>query len=512
MGGRVAWMFLFGSLGVGCYRGVDEQPFQVVDLADDDDDDDDDGSMPPSPPHDETTGGESEESSSGDDGFPLSDLGLPQPTTRLADGVELVRIELTQGVSADIGHGGDAVLLDSSLDPALVRGRDTLFRAHYVNAGLEGRTVEATLKLRTDAYDETIDTQTVALAQLGVVEWRVPGERLEPHLEYAVEFEVDVDAPVEYPIGAARTPADGYGELYVRSSPTALHVHVIPVRHQIGGCDSTPVPPEAWWSMVEDQLWMQYPISDLELVRGEPWTYAAAMTDFSAFLDALSAYRVAAGIGQHVYVYGLVQPCDGGEAGVGGRGWRSGSDAVDGYYRTSMGRWYADLPDAAAATVVHEIGHNHGRQHVACSGEGDPDPLYPIAGGSTGREGWGVIDGIFRPASHADFMTYCDPSWVSAYGWNLAFHRAAVVTENADADVGEARPVLIATEDGAGGLRWQTLSAHMPAEAPTASLDVVHDGITTRVAAVVTREGETGLRSFAAPAPSMAVETIRLAY
>jgi hypothetical protein len=60
---------------------------------------------------------------------------------------------------------------------------------------------------------------------------------------------------------------------------------------------------------------------------------------------------------------------------------------------------------------------------VTCSGgEGGPDPAYPIPGGDIGEWGWGVIDfGLKHDTVYKDYMTYCNPAWVSTYGWNKVF-------------------------------------------------------------------------------------------
>jgi hypothetical protein len=77
-----------------------------------------------------------------------------------------------------------------------------------------------------------------------------------------------------------------------------------------------------------------------------------------------------------------------------------------------------------AIQVVHEVGHNHGLQHVSC-------PAYVFPMGQSNEEfpsfpdgtivsgGWGVLDGIYRdPADHYDYMGYCDPGWPSAHYWD----------------------------------------------------------------------------------------------
>lgn len=71
-----------------------------------------------------------------------------------------------------------------------------------------------------------------------------------------------------------------------------------------------------------------------------------------------------------------------------------------------------------AETFAHELGHNMSLFHVLCRGdEGGPDPSYPHEGGQIGVWGWDSRDGgsLVDPTTRLDFMTYCDPTWVSDY-------------------------------------------------------------------------------------------------
>ena len=94
--------------------------------------------------------------------------------------------------------------------------------------------------------------------------------------------------------------------------------------------------------------------------------------------------------------------------------------------------------------VMHELGHNLGRQHAPCGGAGGPDPDYPNASGSIGNGGhdtWSFEVGATLSATpvdpnRGDIMGYCSPTWISSYNYG------AVVSFRGSVDVAiQAPPV-----------------------------------------------------------------------
>jgi len=80
--------------------------------------------------------------------------------------------------------------------------------------------------------------------------------------------------------------------------------------------------------------------------------------------------------------------------------------------------------------TAHEIGHNHGRYHVASSAEtndncgvpADPDLSYPYNGsgvyGRISKTGFIKVDyNLLEKDHYHDLMTYCDRTWISDYNY-----------------------------------------------------------------------------------------------
>nr|WP_255216076.1 M66 family metalloprotease [Pseudenhygromyxa sp. WMMC2535] len=113
-------------------------------------------------------------------------------------------------------------------------------------------------------------------------------------------------------------------------------------------------------------------------------------------------------------------------------------------------------PEETAGTVVHELGHNQGLPHVACpyASASSPEPDYPYTDGLIGAWGYGLVSGaLYDPAHHWDYMSYCNPSWVSPWSWALTQQRIVRLTSWNEARGGLRPLVVAATTELPGGAR-----------------------------------------------------------
>ncbi len=150
-----------------------------------------------------------------------------------------------------------------------------------------------------------------------------------------------------------------------------------------------------------------------------------------------------------VLYYGVVP-----QAAVAGQGsFTAGIGWVGGNLLTSLGL------EAVFGVAAHEIGHNLGLNHAPCGVAGDPN--YPFADGRTGDVGVDVFERNLHSATDKDFMSYCQPIWVSAFHYSRMLQVLRQTTTVA------AQPAAI--EDGllvSGSISSDTRSAQLNPSVP----------------------------------------------
>jgi hypothetical protein len=247
-------------------------------------------------------------------------------------------------------------------------------------------------------------------------------------------------------------------------------------------------------TLIRDYFYKTYPVTDVEIIVDAPMPWSQPLapngdTGFQSLLDAVTDYRQTAMVPGKEYVFGLVRPTD--EHGqFCGNGCQSGlanlapEGAAD--LRAGIGLGYPG--ERAAETAIHEVGHVHGRQHILCENESNADPDFPMdaehADGAIGVWGYDLTDGSLIAPTTADFMSYCDPTWVSDYTFAALLER--ILTVNGQADVeggagGQAQPdgwsprrYQRVSFDGDGTSRWHApIVQGRPIGGPTRAVTVI---------------------------------------
>jgi hypothetical protein len=160
---------------------------------------------------------------------------------------------------------------------------------------------------------------------------------------------------------------------------------------------------------------------------------AATGTGWDTALNEVTAQRTTDGSSR--YYFGVVHVTYG--SGVAGLGWIG--------YPVAIGWDY--LPSGSSA-LAHEIGHNWGRLHTACSGgESGTDPAYPYAGGIIGVYGFDLWSSALKDkTTYKDLMSYCSPTWVSDYTYKhiLSYRQSSGIgLKSFTLDAGAKEPCLL---------------------------------------------------------------------
>jgi len=353
-----------------------------------------------------------------------------------ASDISIDWVEANQAVGVRIGENGGEVGGEGRTAP-LLANRITLIRAFWtLSDDWQPREIEAhlTINFPDGTSDTKIDRKLVdAESFIGNLSktffWGLMADEAQPGITYHVElFEADptnADPSVPEP---PRLPVDG-SEAFVgiEDSYQVLKVVIVPFNYDDGeGCATEPDLSEETMQLFYDYMYMMMPIDRLDVTIHENIEWDGALQSFVPLNQYMAGLRVDEEALPEVFYYGLVDVCTGGLGGAGGLANGIPSDPASpdvAYQRVSSGLSLPDNPEFSADTFVHEVGHSLGRRHVACNGEeGGPDPTYPIEGGDLGEWGFGVVDFQLRhPTVFKDYMTYCNPAWVSTWGLNKVF-------------------------------------------------------------------------------------------
>ena len=351
----------------------------------------------------------------------------PPPQLKAASGVAIKEIALYQAIKRTLMADGMPV----KSDVPIVAGRDALLRV-FVNLDASH---DLTAQLFLDEDEMPIEiVQTIAASSTdetltSTLNFDIPGARITPTTKYRVVLgEPNVEKAVD--AQALTYPATDSDPILGENVGETLKIVLAPIAY--GANAVLPPLTEEQIKMYTDGFRAMYPSPKIELtVRSEPiaWKYTISPSGagWSALLNHVADVRLADKVGNDVYYYAPFTPttsfgafCGGGcVAGLGMLG-----DAGDNYSRAAIGLGYAD-PDSIV-TALHEVGHNHGRQHAPCEVQ-DPDPQYPHQGGEDGAWGYNLITKQLFPPTTTDIMGYCLNAWISDYTYKALFDRIKLI-------------------------------------------------------------------------------------
>ena len=405
-----------------------------------------------------------------------------------ATGISITHVEANQGTEVRIGEGGEWVDGVDRIAP-LARKRNTLIRVHYdVDADFQPRELEARLILQSE------DGATKVYTQSKMVEGPSEPNVLAGTFFFGlVADNGDVDPGMQYKVeihemaeGAGGGEAEGVWQtppqlepIGIQPEPIELKVMFVPYHHLYEGIDNTSNTTDEVMQVITDYVYEQTPVEKLTWELHEIVLWDKPMENLGSILGPLSAMRDNEMAFPNWYYHALFPVPNGGVAGVAGLASVPGPGKGEGNQRVSATALGNNV-FGTRGTVVHEIGHNEGLQHVYCpfAMSASPDPNYPFENGVIGYWGFGILSfELYAPDNHYDYMSYCGPSWASRWSFRKTFERQRILTswdyEDSGSN-GDEKTLLFGQIDAAGEEFWWTAHGTMPSTADPYGQDYDH--------------------------------------
>lgn len=448
-------------------------------IADDDDDDPTSGSGNPSSGQGGSGVGPSG-TGVGQGGSTTGQGGMNVPMADMApaDGVTIEKVSIYQGVERGLMDGGS----DVQTNIPVVASRDATLRIFYSAQGTASVTARLTIDGQEFFEPATVGGNSQNGDLASTINFSVPASALQPGASYRV----DVLQPVEETSGtntAATYPttAEQLTSLSVEKGGD-LDIVLVPV--EMGG--RMPDTSNAQVQRYVDGFRAMYPVEQVNISVRSSISTGTTVTPggngWSAVLNDIADLRQQDNVPSSTYYYGVFAPassfsayCSGGC--VAGLGFVGGPS--DSYTRASIGLGFTG--DGSVETMLHEIGHNHGRPHAPCGGASGPDPGFPYSGGGIGSWGLDIYsETLYSPSQFTDMMGYCNPTWISDYNFRQLFQRVQAVTGSNLWQFPTAvldRVYQRAVVNGDGTLTWlPALQMHLPPQGESATVEVATTG------------------------------------
>jgi hypothetical protein len=378
----------------------------------------------------------------------------------LAGGLRIAKVSAYQGVESILVEDGGR---PSRAQVGLVAERETLVRVFLdpdpdfearevaviftVGSGRDARVYQKTPRVRNRSTDSDLDSTVNFELDAGVL---ALGSAMSVELH-----ETSGSAPGE----GRKQDATWKDDDLDLDRTGDLTIALIPVRYDFDGSGRLPDTGAAQVERITELTRAMYPASSLN-VRVDPavaWDRRISplsSLDWSRLLQELAQVRARASEDPNTYYYGMFEP-EPTEGEFCRQGCILGLSLLaqgpnDPYFRTSIGLGYATT--TTADTLVHEVGHAHGREHAPCGlGGQSSDRGYPYGGASIGSWGWDLRDGrLIDPDRTVDMMSYCAPIWVSDYTFDALYRRIRDVQDSPRAATVTRR--MYAVDDDTGSL------------------------------------------------------------
>jgi hypothetical protein len=393
-----------------------------------------------------------------------------------ARGISILEVEMNQGTRIPIGVGGEWIAETDRLSD-LIASRDSLLRIHYtVDATWVPREIEARLMLDfPDGTSESFtdvrmiegdssreDINSAFYFELVAGEGQtVAGTR------YSIELWELSPGGESLPDGDWANPAAGSQPLGFQPQPMQIKTVLVPITYQ----DTTVTLDEAITQQLLDNLYEQNPASEIIYAIHEPVAYDGQLIDLANLLPVIAELRSSENADPNVYYHAFIDVGGSSIAGLFGISYIANDNEDDANSRVSATVLWSPNPTLAAETFTHETGHAQGLAHVECPtvAAAEPDSTYPHAEGRIGNWGFGIRELMMHdPEDAYDYMSYCEPSWVSDWTWNKVAQRVQTLTawdfEGASNQAQPSEQLLVVAVYADGRRQWWTMPGSIDPE------------------------------------------------
>lgn len=349
------------------------------------------------------------------------------------DGVFITSLALYQGVKRTLMDNGNPV----SQGVPLIAGREGVLRVFYTTDGsYNGQPVTARLSL--DGQDPIeIQATPSGVSSDGSMSSTINIPIDGSALSGTTGYRVDLLQPEELTSGgngAATYPLEGTDQLPLQSAGAQLRIVLLPIAYGADGSNRLPDTSAAQVERYRDAFYKMYPVPEVEIEVDDPIQWNSTVSAFgqgwNGLLDHVVNYRQSSGAAADEYYYGIFAPASSFSSFC-GQGCVSGLSLLgqspgDSWARAGIGVGFTG-PDSAD-TAAHEVGHQHGRGHAPCGANQGIDSGFPYSDGMINSWGYDLTtQELVSPSQYADFMSYCNPTFVSDYSFQQLFNRIKAV-------------------------------------------------------------------------------------
>jgi hypothetical protein len=320
-----------------------------------------------------------------------------------APGVAIADIAVYQGVKRPLVANGAL----ATSDIPIVAGKDAMIRVFaHTDGAYDGQPVTARLHLGDGPPIELVQAVNGSPADDSLdttLNFQVPGAAMSAGADFSVELLQASKGAGSSP--AARFPASGAAPLGAKSSGARLSIVLVPISYGADGSNRVPDTSAAQIQAYRDMMFAIYPTPQIDIQVHGAVAWANGIkpdgTGWGDLLDGLAALRQQEAPASDAYYYGIFNPADSVGSFCGG-GCTAGLGYVagpgDASFRAAIGLGWQEVSEA---TMAHEIGHNHGRNHAPCGTSGDP--AYPHPDAQLGVWGYDLVHGtLFAPDTTKD--------------------------------------------------------------------------------------------------------------